>query len=219
MIRRTRARLRENFVTKQIGSSARILAKERAVFRYPAVAMLILSGTLAVAQAPSTAPAAASQAPPPKPITLTAAADVQRAYNGQKGNILKAADKMPAENYSFRPTPDIRTFARVVNHVTEAQQHICGTLNGTAMDTLPKVPPETADKSAIVAALQASFAECDKAYAALTDDNLTQMVTLGPVTRTRIGFAWANVSHDNEQYATLALYMRLKGLVPPSSEK
>jgi DinB superfamily len=187
------------------------------VFRYSVVIPFLLGAALAAAQAPAPTPAASQPTPPAKP--LTAAADVQRAYNGLKGNILKAADKMPAENYSFRPTPDIRTYARVVNHVSEAQLRICGTLNGTAPDTLPKVPPETADKTAIVATLQASFAECDKAYAAITDDNLTQMLTLGPITRTRIGFAWGNVSHDNEQYATLALYMRLKGLVPPSSEK
>ena len=183
--------------------------------RYPAAtAFVLLSATFAAAQAPSSAPA-----PPPTPVKLSAPADVQRSYNGLKTNILKAADKMPADSYSFRPTPEIRTFARVVNHVTEAQFRSCGTLNGAAPDTLPKVPPETADKAAIVAALQASFSECDKALASLTDDNLLQMLTLGPTTRTRIGFAWATVSHDNEQYATLALYMRLKGLVPPSSEK
>jgi len=175
-----------------------------------ALGLVFLSAALVAAQAPS---------PAPTPVKLSAAADVQRSYNGLKGNILKAADKMPADSYSFRPTPDIRTFARVVNHVTEAQLRSCGTINGTAPDALPKVPPETADKAAIVAALQASFAECDKAMASLTDENLLQMLTLGPVTRTRIGFAWATVSHDNEQYATLALYMRLKGLVPPSSEK
>jgi DinB superfamily len=183
---------------------------------YPLVAFALVSAAFAAAQAPSAAPTTAA---PPTPVKLSAPADVQRAYNGLKGNILKAADKMPADSYSFRPTPEIRTFARVVNHVIEAQLRSCGVLNGTAPDALPKVPPETADKAAIVAALQASFAECDKAYAALADDNLLQMLTIGPITRTRIGFAWGNVSHDNEQYATLALYMRLKGLVPPSSEK
>jgi len=188
------------------------------VFR-PSTVIAILGCAMAAAHAQSPAPAAGNQPAPPKPVTLSAAADVQRGYNGLKGNILKAADKMPADGYSFRPTPDIRTFARVVNHVTEAQVRICGALNGTAPDALAKVPAETADKATIVAALQASYSECDKAYAALTDDNLTQMVTLGPITRTRIGFAWGNVSHDNEQYATLALYLRLKGLVPPSSEK
>jgi len=195
------------------------------MIRYTVVIPFVLSSALAAAQAASPAPAAANQAtsahpsPPTTPLTLSAAADVQRAYNGLKGNILKAAEKMPADSYSFRPTPDIRTFARVVNHVTEAQLRICGTLNGTASDALPKTPAETADKATIQTALQASFAECDKAYAALSDNSLMQMLTLGPMTRTRIGFAWGNVSHDNEQYATLALYLRLKGLVPPSSEK
>ncbi len=57
-----------------------------------------------------------------------------------KANILKAADKMPPENYSFKPTPDIRTYARVVNHVTEAQLHICGAADNVDASALPKVP-------------------------------------------------------------------------------
>jgi len=156
---------------------------------------------------------------PPAPQTFSAAADAQRSYAALKTNILKAADKMPAENYSFRPTPDVRTFARVVNHVTEAQLRSCGTVNETAPAARATVPPETADKATIVAALQASFAECDKTFAGLTDANLLQTYTAGPATRARISYAWATVSHDNEQYATLSIYMRLKGLTPPSSEK
>ena len=147
------------------------------------------------------------------------AAEVQRAYNGLKANILKAANNMPAESYSYRPTPDIRTFARVVNHVTEAQGRSCGAASGAA-GAPPAVPPETADKATIVAALQSSFATCDGAFAALTDANATEMIQVGPAgKRSRIGLMWGTVSHDNEQYATLALYMRLKGLTPPSSEK
>ena len=146
------------------------------------------------------------------------ATEALAAYNRVKPNILKAADKMPADSYGYKPSPDIRTFARVINHVTEAQEHTCSALNGTTWD--PKtLPAETADKAAIVAALKASFDECDKAYGALSDGQVMQVLTLGPVKRSRIGLAWGNVSHDNEQYATLALYLRLKGLVPPSSEK
>ena len=162
----------------------------------------------AFAQAPATPPVGSSGP----------AAEVQRSYAALKKNILKAADTMPAEDYAFKPTPDIRTFARVVNHVSEAQMHACGAANGTALSALPQVPPETAGKAAIVQALQGSFAECDRAYATLTDANLTEMLAMGPMHRSRIGLMWGNVSHDNEQYATLALYMRLKGLVPPSSE-
>jgi hypothetical protein len=146
--------------------------------------------------------------------------EVQGNYARLKTNIEKAADKMPAEDYSFKPTPDVRTFARVVNHVTEAQLHICGAANNTDASALPKVPAETADKTAIVEALKASFAECDKAYAGLTDANMADAIQAGPMgKRSRLGLLWGNVAHDNEQYATLALYMRLKGLVPPSSEK
>jgi hypothetical protein len=141
--------------------------------------------------------------------------EVQTAYARAKANILKSADKMP-EDFTYKPEPDVRTFARVLNHVTEAQAHICGAANGTEG---PKVPADTADKAAIVEALKASFAECDKAYAALTDATGTDMLQIGPAKRSRLGALWGNVSHDTEQYATLALYMRLKGLTPPSSEK
>ncbi len=158
---------------------------------------------------------AASSTPAPSANPLSA--EVQTRYAQIKGFVMKSAENMPAENYSYKPTPDIRTFARVVNHVTEAQYHICGALNGVT--AAKPAPAETADKATIVAALTASFAECDKAYGALTDANMTEMVQLGPAKRSRLGLAWGNVTHDTEQYATLALYMRLKGLVPPSSEK
>jgi uncharacterized damage-inducible protein DinB len=147
------------------------------------------------------------------------ASELQASYERIKPNILKAADKMPAENYSFKPTPDIRTFARVVNHVTEAQLHICGAANNTDPSAMAKVPPETADKATIVEALKASFAECDKAYGGLTDANATEMLQAGPAKRSRLSMLWGNIAHDNEQYATLSLYLRLKGIVPPSSEK
>ena len=107
--------------------------------------------------------------------------ELQGNYARLKVNILKAADKTPAEDYSFKPTPDIRTFARVVNHVTEAQEHICGASNNADPSTLPKVPPETADKAVIVEALKASFAECDKVYAGLTDADMTEAIQAGPL--------------------------------------
>jgi DinB superfamily len=167
----------------------------------------LMSSGLATGQAP-----ASTQVPGP-------AGEVQGSYARVKANILKSADEMPAENYAFKPTPDVRTFARVLNHVTEAQAHTCGAANHTAADAMVKVPAETADKAAIIDALKTSFAECDKAFAALTDANLGEMLPAGKVSRSRVGLMWGTVSHDNEQYATLALYMRLKGLVPPSSEK
>jgi DinB superfamily len=162
---------------------------------------------------------ALAQAPAPPAQPSGPAAEVQGSYGRLKPFVIKAAQDMPAEDYTFKPTPEIRTFARVVNHVIEAQFRGCGSANHVDPSAIPKPPADTADKATIVAALQASFAECDKAYAALTDANAMELVPVGQAKRTRIGLAWGNVSHDNEQYATLALYMRLKGLVPPSSEK
>jgi hypothetical protein len=161
--------------------------------------------------------AQAAQAAPAGPSGP--AGEVQRSYAAAKGNIQKSADKMPAADFGYKPEPDIRTYARVLNHVTEAQFRSCGALNHTAPESLPKVPADTADKAAIVEALNASFAECDKAFATLTDTNLLEMIDLGRGKRSRIGLAWGVSQHDTEQYAALALYLRLKGITPPSSEK
>ena len=173
-----------------------------------AVMVMVMSGAVG-AQAPTGA-GSSSTGP---------AAEVQRSYAGVKGNILKAAEKMPAEAYGYKPTADIRTFARIVNHVTEAQARSCGAINGAGAADAVKAPEETADKAAIVAGLQASFAACDRAFSAATDANLAETFSAFGSKRSRVGLLWGTVAHDQEQYATLALYLRLKGIMPPSSEK
>jgi hypothetical protein len=161
--------------------------------------------------------ALSAQGPAPAPA-VGPAAEIQAYYNRLKPNVIKAAEKMPDADYQYKPTPDIRTYARIVNHITEAQQHTCSALNGTTFD--PKsVPSDTADKATIVAGLKASFDACDKAYGALTDANVAELVGTAPRQRSRIGMAWGNASHDNEQYAELSTYLRLKNIVPPTAEK
>ena len=172
-----------------------------------AMAMVMTTG-LAMGQAP------AAPAGPTGP-----AAEVQRSYTTFKTNILKSADKMPDADYQFKPTPDVRTYARVLNHVTEAQFRTCGALNGIAAADIQKPPADTADKATIIETLKLSFAACDKAFGATTDANLADMFDVFNAKRSRIGILWGTVAHDDEQYATLALYLRLKGLAPPSSEK
>ncbi len=182
----------------------------------------LFAATLAALALPAAASAQMGNMPmpaTPAPAASTGpASEVLRSYTTLKPNVIKAAEKMPEADFQYKPTPEIRTFARIVNHITEAQAHTCTTLNGTKFDA-KMVPSDTADKATIVAALKASFEECDKAYAALTNENMTEMLTVGPMKRSRLGFAWGNVSHDNEQYAELSTYLRLKGLVPPTAEK
>src|SRR5580765_1431402 len=124
---------------------------------------------MAKVQAPA-APAAAAPAPP-----AGAVPEVQRGYEGVKANILKSAEKMPAADFGYKPFPDVRAYARVVNHVTEAQLRSCSTVNATPAEKLAKVPAETASKEEIVTALKASFAECDKAFATLSPGNLQDL--------------------------------------------
>jgi hypothetical protein len=159
------------------------------------------------------------QAPATPPPTPGVGPEVLRSYNGLKANILKSADKMPEDLYSFKPTPDIRVFARILTHVIEAQTASCGFVNGTSPADFPKTPAETAPKAEIVAALKVSFDSCDKAFATLTDANATELLSAGRGKRSRVGLLWGTVSHDNEQYAQLATYMRLKNITPPSASE
>src|ERR1700743_117551 len=100
--------------------------------------ILAISGT-AFGQAPMSMPMGQTPAGG-APAAAGPAAEVQRAYAGQMGNILKAAEKMPADQYQFKPTPDVGTFARVLNHGTEAQTRSCGVANHTAPVDMAKTP-------------------------------------------------------------------------------
>src|ERR1700728_4349882 len=97
-----------------------------------AMAGLMASGVL-LAQTGPTAPPVGPTGP---------AAEAQRSYAAVKGNILKSAEKMPAADFSYKPEPDVRTYARVLNHVTEAQLRSCGAAHHTDPSALPKVPEE-----------------------------------------------------------------------------
>ena len=170
-----------------------------------AVLTTLLTGSAAYAQ---TAPAPQSAS--------SLSTEVKGAYTNIKNNLLKAAEKMPEENYSFQATPDVRPFGQLVAHVADSQMRGCAAVKGE------KVSPDAASKTSkadLVAALKASFDYCDGAYDSLTDANATQMVATFRGQRTKLAALYGNVSHDNEMYGTMAVYMRLKGIVPPSSEK
>jgi hypothetical protein len=140
---------------------------------------------------------------------------IRQMYNGIKSNVTKAADKMPDDGYAFKPTPEQRNFGGWVAHVADAQTAICSRAMGT-----PKAPSagSKTTKADLAAALKDSFDICDAAYAALTDANASETVQgfRGPTTR--LAALAGNVAHDNECYGSMAVYLRLKGIVPPSSE-
>ncbi len=152
-----------------------------------------------------------AQAPPADPLST----ELRNAYNQVKNNLVRMAEKMPEENYSFKPVPEIRDFGATIAHVADMQMRTCSSLNGQAQQLGAASKTTRAD---LVAALKTSFAECDKAFDALTDASALQMVTAGRGQRSRLGALNQIVTHDNEEYGYLAVYLRLKGIVPPSSE-
>ncbi len=123
---------------------------------------------------------------------------------------------MADADYSFKATPEVGTFGSRVAHVADAQTLICSAAKGETKK------PETAGKTSkadLVAALKASFDYCDSAYDSLTDATATQMVKIFGRPQTRLSALWGNVAHDSEMYGYMAVYLRLKGLVPPSSDR
>jgi uncharacterized damage-inducible protein DinB len=142
-------------------------------------------------------------------------AEVKGAYTSIKNNVLKAADKMSEENYGFKATPEVQSFGQRIAHIADANMRTCAALKGE-QKSVGAASKNT--KAELVAALKESFAYCDTVYDAMTDAEATKMVSTGRGQRSKIAALWGIVAHDNEVYGAMGVYMRLKGVVPPSSE-
>jgi DinB superfamily len=137
-------------------------------------------------------------------------------YNIVKGFMSGTADKMPEENYSFKPTPDIRTFAQMVAHVADTQAAACSTAAG-AVKRLGAAQKTT--KADLVAALKDSFDICDAAWAGMTDASAAEPASFGPFKGSKLLVLEFNTAHSYEEYGYMSIYLRLKGITPPSSER
>ncbi|MGH9411142.1 MAG: DinB family protein [Vicinamibacterales bacterium] len=139
-------------------------------------------------------------------------------------NLAEAAEQMPADEYAFRPTPDVRTFAQLIGHVINANYFFCSQAAGDKSPSSTNYEG-TSDKAALVKALDDALAYCDRVYAATTDASYNHPVTIGPgvgmgAARTvRGAVLMFNVAHNNEHYGNIVVYMRLKGHVPPSTAR
>jgi len=169
-------------------------------------AVLVGCGCVVAAQAP---PAAAQAANP-------LATEVKQAADRVASNLLRMAEKMPEELYAFQPVPEIRTFAGTLGHTIDMRMRTCAGVTGSGTQLVASNMKAKAD---LVAAMKSSIAECDIAFAGLTDATVVQMSTGGRGgPRSRLSSLYAMVAHDNEEYGYLAVHLRLKGIVPPSSE-
>lgn len=127
-----------------------------------------------------------------------------------------AAEQMPEADYGYQPTPEIRTFAQLIGHVANAQNMFCY----MALGEQPQGErnwEEVTEKAALVEALRASTALCMRAYAQ-SDQSAMQTVQMFGQERTRLAALVTNAAHNFEHYGNIVTYMRLKGMVPPSSQ-
>src|SRR6516162_11647455 len=140
------------------------------------------------------------------------------AYARVKGILTRSAEKMPEENYSFKPVDTVRSYGQIVGHVADAQYLFCSLASGEKNPGLDIEHTKTS-KADLLAALNTAFAYCDKVYDRVTDATATQTIKLFGNDAPRMSALIVNNMHDMEHYGNLVTYMRIKGIVPPSSEQ
>jgi len=143
---------------------------------------------------------------------------------GQKANdarvkdyLIRAAEKMPEEDYSFKPTPEVKSFGQMLGHIADSQYFFAAAILGEKPPQ-PGIEKNKTTKTDIIQALKEAFAYSDKAYSGLTDAQAAEMVNFFGRQQAKLNVLWMNTSHNNEHYGNIVTYLRIKGLVPPSSE-
>jgi DinB superfamily len=139
-------------------------------------------------------------------------------FTRMKTILVSSAEKMPEENYNFKPTEAVRSYGQIVGHVADAQYTFCSLALGENNPGF-KIEQTKTTKADLVAALKDAVAYCDKAYDGMTDASGSQMVKLFGGDIPKLGVLSINNMYDMEHYGNLVTYMRLKNIVPPTTEQ
>jgi uncharacterized damage-inducible protein DinB len=145
---------------------------------------------------------------------------VRSGWNTAKRNMLGSAKVMPEAKYNFKPVDSVRTYGQILAHVAGANYEFCAAAKGEKTPYTEDHFEKTATTPAAIAkALQDSVAYCDAAYTALTDASAAHIVAgaFGGGKEARAAILLGNTGHNNEHYGNLVTYLRINGLVPPSS--
>jgi uncharacterized damage-inducible protein DinB len=141
-----------------------------------------------------------------------------RSAAGTFRNLLESAEKMPEADYSFQATKETRTFAGFVGHTINSSFASCSRAKGEANPNKEDLEKVTS-KATLVAAAKAVQTYCDAVFAAQTDASLAEMVAAGQQQVPRGQILIGVISHNMNEYGQKVILMRLKGLVPPSTER
>jgi uncharacterized damage-inducible protein DinB len=177
------------------------------ILTFTCAIVLAAAGPLA-AQAPSAAPT------PGKALAEALA----RSAAGTFRNLVESAEKMPEADYGFQATKETRTFGAFVGHTINSAYNNCARAKGESNPNKQDLEKVTS-KTELVAAAKAVQTYCDAVYAAQTDASLAELVAMGQQQVPRGQFLIGVISHNMNEYGQKVILMRLKGLVPPSTER
>jgi uncharacterized damage-inducible protein DinB len=134
------------------------------------------------------------------------------------GYFTTAAEELPESTYAFKPTPEVRSMGQLIGHVAGAQDLICGAALGDAPRAEDAIEKTKKTKAELVKALKESTQYCARAYSQ-TDKAAQGKTKLFGQERTRLFALGVNATHDAEHYGNMVTYLRLNGIVPPSSRR
>lgn len=149
-------------------------------------------------------------------VNTSTVANAKSLFAMSHRNVVRAAEQVPESLYSFKPTPEVRSFGQIVGHVADAERMFCAAATGTQPTGLGA--EKMTSKAEIVEALKGAAASCDAAYAQ-SDADANAPVSLFGMNGSRLWVLNFNSAHVMEHYGNLVTYMRIKGMVPPSSQR
>jgi uncharacterized damage-inducible protein DinB len=152
--------------------------------------------------------------PPPNPLST----GEKGFYMMVSGALIAGAEKMPEENYAFKPTPEVRSFGELVGHAADAQYMFCSIASGDKNPNMGSIEKSKTSKADLVQALKDGVAYCNKVYGAMTDAQATEVVKMFGRNLAKLTVLSVNTAHADEHYGNMVTYLRLKGIVPPTSE-
>ena len=138
-------------------------------------------------------------------------------YDITTGNIKATAEMVPEELYSYQPTDEVRTMGQIIAHVAGAQFAFCSAAAGEANPSSENYEETATDKASIMAALDAGVSYCDEVYTSTSDARGQEMIQFFGQDMAVSGVLAFNAAHNYEHYGNLVTYMRINGMVPPSS--
>lgn len=172
--------------------------------------LFVLSTAALCAQTAKTSPPAAT---PRNPLVATS----QGLYANSKSTVTRSMDKVPDTLWDYRPVATVRTMGQIFAHIADGQYEFCGAAKGEQISK--DVEGHAKTREEVAAALKEAFAYCDAVYADMTDQSAAEIAQFSGQRMARLGIMDLNVAHNQEHYGNLVTYMRINGIVPPTSSK